>query len=342
MVPKLPTRQLGKDGPQVVALGWGAMGLSRFYGPAKPDEERLKFLDYVHSTGLTNWDTSDMYGDSEDLLGKWFAQSGKRDEIFLATKFAVTKDKDGNFILRNDPPYVKEACETSLKRMGIKTIDLYYCHRMDGVTPIEKTVQAMAELKKEGKIRYLGLSECSAETLRRACKVHHISAVQVEYSPYSLDIESPRTKLLETARELGVAIVAYSPLCRGFLGGKIRSPDDFPEDDFRKTLPRFSKENFYKNIKLLDILNGIADKKGVHVSSLTLAWLMAQGDDIIPIPGTTSVENLDINVKALSIKLTPEESTEIRAAAENAEVVGDRYGPGLGDQVFADTPPLEE
>lgn len=159
------------------------------------------------------------------------------------------------------------------------------------------------------------------------CKVHHISAVQIEYSPYSLDIESPQIKLLETARELGVAVVAYSPLCRGFLGGKIRSPDDFPEGDYRKFMPRFSKENFYKNIQLLDVLNGIAEKKGVHVSSLTLAWLLAQGEDIIPIPGTTRTENIDLNLKALSIKLTPEENAEIRAAAENAEVAGPRYAP---------------
>ncbi|KAL1849040.1 hypothetical protein Plec18170_007699 [Paecilomyces lecythidis] len=342
MVPKLPTRQLGKDGPHVTALGYGCMGLSMFYGIPKPDEERLQLLDYIYSAGLTNWDTSDMYGDSEDLLGKWFAKTGKRDEIFLASKFAVWRDKDGQIILRNDPEYVKQACDTSLKRLGVKTIDLYYVHRMDGVTPIEKTVQAMVELKNEGKIRYLGLSECSSDTLRRACKVHHISAVQIEYSPYSLDIESPRIKLLETARELGVAVVAYSPLCRGFLGGKIRSPDDFPEGDNRKFMPRFSKENFYKNIQLLDVLNGIAEKKGVHVSSLTLAWLLAQGEDIIPIPGTTRTENIDLNLKALSIKLTPEENAEIRAAAENAEVAGPRYAPSNTANLFADTPPLEE
>lgn len=169
MVPKLPTRQLGKDGPEVTALGWGSMGLSAFYYPRPPDAERLKFLDYVYSTGVTHWDTSDMYGDSEDLLGKWFASNpGKRNDIFLATKFAVTTNADGSRALRADPEYVKEACEKSLKRLGVDHIDLYYCHRMDGVTPIEKTVEAMAELKKEGKIRYLGLSECSAETLRRA------------------------------------------------------------------------------------------------------------------------------------------------------------------------------
>jgi len=168
MVPKLPTRRLGKDGPEVTALGWGSMGLSAFYYPRPPDEERLKFLDYVYSTGVTHWDTSDLYGDSEELLGKWFARSGKRNDIFLATKFGVTTNADGSRGLRADPEYVREACERSLKRLGVDTIDLYYCHRMDGVTPIEKTVEAMAQLKKEGKIRYLGLSECSAETLRRA------------------------------------------------------------------------------------------------------------------------------------------------------------------------------
>ena len=209
---------------------------------------------------------------SEDLLGKWFSTRGKRDDIFLATKFANLMNPDGSRGVRSDPEYVHEACAKSLKRLGIPTIDLYYCHRLDRITPIEKTVQAMAELKQQGKIRHLGLSECSADSLRRACKVHHIDAIQMEYSPFAMEIEDPQTNLLKTARELGVAVVAYSPLGRGFVTGQYNSPDDFEEGDFRKYAPRFSPENFPKNLKLVDVLKEIGKKKNCTPGQLVSCW----------------------------------------------------------------------
>lgn len=279
------------------------------------------------------------YGDNEVLLGKWFAANkDKRNDIFLATKFAVDKQ---TFQTDSSPEYAKKACNASLERLGLSQIDLYYCHRVDGKTPIEKTVQAMAELKNEGKIKYLGLSEVSSDTLRRAHAVHPISAVQVEYSPFALEIESKQIDLLATCRELGVAVVAYSPLSRGILSGALRSPDDFAEDDFRRHMPRFSPENFPKNLKLVDQITELAKKKGVEASQLTLAWLMAQGDDIFPIPGTTKVDRLKENLGSLDVKLNKEEEQRIRKASEEADVKGERYAPQMMAQCYADTPPLE-
>lgn len=242
----------------------------------------------------------------------------------------------------SSPSHCKEACAKSLKRLGLESVDLYYCHRLDGKTPVEKTVQAMLELKREGKVKYLGLSECSADSLRRACKVHHIDAVQVEYNPFALDIEDEQIGLMKACRELGVAIVAYSPIGRGMLSGTIRSPDDFEEDDFRKYAPKFSKENFPKNLKLVDEIVALAKEKGCTPSQLTLAWLMAQGDDVFPIPGTTKVERLEENIGALKVKLTKEEEQKIRRACEEAEVHGTRYPEAFMSSLFADTPPLEE
>lgn len=277
------------------------------------------------------------------MLGKWFSNNpGKREHIFLATKFANKVDDKGNRSVDSSPEYAKSACAKSLKRLGVENIDLYYCHRLDGKTPIEKTVEAMAELQKEGKIKYIGISECSSESLRRACKVHHVDAVQIEYSPFSLDIESPQIELLKTCRELGVAVVAYSPIGRGMMSGTLRSPDDFEEGDFRKFAPRFSKENFPKNLKLVDDLAAIAKKKGCTATQLTLAWLMAQGDDIIPIPGTTKIDRLEENLGALKVELTSEEEKEIRQACENAEVSGSRYPEAFAKALFADTPTLKE
>ncbi|KAK4693869.1 pyridoxine 4-dehydrogenase, partial [Lecanoromycetidae sp. Uapishka_2] len=337
--PQLPTRKLGKDGPAVTALGFGAMGLSAFYGKPEPDEERFKVLDRAYELGEHFWDSADIYQDNEDLIGKWFKRTGKRDEIFLATKFANTM-KDGQMTVKSDPEYVKEACEKSLKRLGIPTIDLYYCHRLDGVTPVEKTVEAMAQLKKEGKIKHLGLSEVSSTSLRRAHKIHPISAVQIEYSPYALDIESPTIQLLKTCRELGVATVAYSPLGRGMLTGLYTSPADFEEGDFRKYAPRFSEENFPKNLKLADEIGALAKKKGCTAGQLTLAWLMAQGEDIIPIPGTKKIKYLDENVGALHVKLTEEENAAVRKAVEGAEIHGERYPPGMAARLFSESPEL--
>ncbi|KAM0127279.1 hypothetical protein ACHAP3_008847 [Botrytis cinerea] len=341
MPPQLPTRKLGKNGPDVVALGFGTMGLSAFYGTAEPDEERFKVLDRAYGLGQTNWDSADMYMDSEDLIGKWFKRTGKRNEIFLATKFAnKSRLPDGTPVVDSSPEYAKEACDKSLDRLGIESIDLYYCHRVDEKTPIEKTVQAMVELKKEGKIKYLGLSEISSDTLRRACKVHHIDAVQVEYSPFCVDIENPQIELLKTCRELGVATVAYSPLGRGFVTGVYRSPDDFEEGDFRKYLPRFSAENFPKNLMLVDELVNLAKKKGCTPAQLTLAWLLAQGDDVIPIPGTKRIKYLEENLRSLEVKLTSAEEKEIRDLVESAEVHGGRY-PETIRYLFANTPALK-
>ncbi|KAL0263293.1 hypothetical protein SLS55_002273 [Diplodia seriata] len=339
----LPTRQLGKDGPEVTGLGLGLMGLSIAYGVPKPDPERMAFLDKAYELGERNWDTADMYGDNEDLLGRWFAANpGARRNIFLATKFGNRIDADGNRSIDSSPAYCKEAFARSLSRLGLPSVDLYYCHRLDGVTPIELTVRAMAELQAEGKVRHLGLSECSAASLRRASKVARIAAVQIEYSPFALDVESEQVGLLRACRELGVAVVAYSPLGRGMLSGALRSPADFAEGDFRRQLmPRFSDENFPKNLALVDRIEGIARKKGVTSTQLTLAWLMRQGRDIIPIPGTTRVDRLQENLKALEVELTEEEDREIREASEGAEVAGERYPEAFMKACFADTPPLE-
>ncbi|PNS20007.1 Pyridoxal reductase [Sphaceloma murrayae] len=338
---KLATVPLGKNGPQVTRMGIGLMGLSAFYGAVKPDSERLAFLDALYASGELFWDSADMYLDNEDLIGKWLAQNpDKRKDIFLATKFANKTLPDGTRAVDSTPEYCRQACEKSLKRLGIPTIDLYYAHRLDGKTPVEKTVEAMAQLKAEGKINHLGLSECSAESLRRAHKVHPITAVQIEYSPWALDIERPEIGLLKACRELGVAVVAYSPIGRGIMSGNYRSPADFEEGDFRRWAPRFSEENFAKNLVLVDRIGEIAKAKGVTPTQLTLAWLMAQGDDVVPIPGTTRVERLKENLGALEVRLTDEEKKEIREISESAEIAGGRYPEGFSSSLFADTPPL--
>ena len=271
---------------------------------------------------------------------RWFKKTGNRNKVFLCSKFANVRLPDGTLKVINDPDYIREACAKSHRRLGLNSgdaIDLYYCHRIDPQQPIETTVQTMAELKKEGKIRYLGLSECSAETLRRACKVHHIAAVQVEYSPFSMEIE--QNDLMKACRELGVAIVAYSPLSRGFLTGTIKSHDDFEPEDRRRVMPRFSKENFHKNMELVHAITSIAEKKKVTPGQLTLAWLMAQGDDIIPIPGTTKVKNFDENMGSLKIQLTKEEEKAIRQKVEATEITGDRYPQAMMEYVYVDTVP---
>jgi aryl-alcohol dehydrogenase-like predicted oxidoreductase len=282
-----------------------------------------------------------MYGDSEDLLGKWFqANPEKRDHIFLATKFGNKTLPDGSRKVDSTPEYAKQACRESLRRIGVSHIDLYYCHRLDKQTPVEKTVQAMVKLKDEGKIKYLGLSECSADSLRRAHAVHPITAVQMEYSPFSLEIESEQTQLLKTARELGVAVVAYSPLGRGMLCGTYRSRNDFEEGDCRRYAPRFSDENFPKNLKLVDTIADIAQDQGATASQATLAWLLAQGDDIFPIPGTTKLGRLQENLGSLNITLSTDAEAKIRRACSEAEIVGSRYPEALTASLFADTPPL--
>ncbi|EME77718.1 uncharacterized protein MYCFIDRAFT_89162 [Pseudocercospora fijiensis CIRAD86] len=301
MSSKYPQRKLGDD--YVSAQGLGCMGMSFAYTSygGYDDEESLKVLTAAADRGITFWDTSDIYGPhtNEKLIGKWFRETGRRKEIFLATKFGNLRNADGSATVRGDAAYVKEACNGSLERLGIDQIDLYYQHRVDPNVPIEETVQAMVELKQEGKIRYLGLSECSAETLRRASRVHPIAAAQMEFSPFALEIESEQTKFLATARELGVKIVAYSPLGRGFLTGTMQSRADLDDSDNRKNHPRFSEEHFDENVKLVNKLQELAKKKGCTAGQLSLAWVLAQGDDFIPIPGTM-LRNKEVTVQGLA------------------------------------------
>ncbi|KAK9720391.1 Aldo-keto reductase str7 [Basidiobolus ranarum] len=332
----LPSRKIGDS--EVSALGYGAMGIGgAAYGSAGSDEERFQFLDTLFESGCTNWDTADLYRDSEELIGKWFKRTGNRNKIFLATKFGVTPNG-----INGKPQYVRSAIEKSLKRLGVDQVDLYYLHRVDGTIPIEETVEAMAELVREGKVKYLGLSEPSSQTLRRAHKVHPISAIQVEYSPFALDIEE-KGHLLDTARELGITVVAYSPLGRGLLTGQIKSFDDFEDDDFRKTIPKFSQDNFPKIMKLVNDLQEIGKKHQATSSQVTLAWLLAQGDDIIPIPGTKKAKYLSENLASLKIKLSPEELTTIHrlAKAADSDIPGTRYSSELNKYLYLDTPELK-
>ncbi|KAI9150336.1 Aldo-keto reductase str7 [Paramyrothecium foliicola] len=332
-------RTLGRNGPQVNAVGFGAMSIGGTYGPAGTDEERFVLLDRAHEIGQTFWDTANIYADSEEVIGKWFAKRGKRNDIFLATKFGIKFGASG-VGLDSSPEHVKQACETSLARLQTDVIDLYYCHRVDGKTPIEKTIQAMVELKNEGKIRYLGLSEVSSDTLRRAHAVHPISALQIEFSPFALDIEDPKIGLLETCRELGVAIVAYSPIGRGLLTG-VKTWEDVAADSFLSTVPKFSKENFPKILELVENIKKVAARKGCTAAQLTLAWVLAQGDDFIPIPGTRGTKYLEENFSSQNIVLSREEQDELRQEIKKTEITGERYPEFFGKTfTFGDTPPL--
>ncbi|KAI0042050.1 Aldo/keto reductase [Auriscalpium vulgare] len=335
---KLPTRKIGNT--EVSAVGYGAMGIAGFYGEVPPDEERFKILDAVYESGCTNWDTADVYMDSEDLIGKWLKRTGKRSEIFLATKFG--NGSPSGKVIDGDPAYVKQAFEKSLKRLGVDYIDLYYAHRPDPTVPIEQTVGAMAELVKEGRVKYIGLCEASASTLRRAHAVHPISALQVEYSPFTLDIEAKENGVLQVARELGITVIAYSPLGRGLITGKFKGPEDFAEDDFRRFIPRYSKENFPQILQIAAALKQIGACHGASAGQVALAWLLAQGPgDVIPIPGTRNVKYLKENLGALDLKLTTEEVEEVRKIAEKADgTLGDRYPPGMKETLFVETPAL--
>ncbi|KAJ7498256.1 NADP-dependent oxidoreductase domain-containing protein [Mycena galericulata] len=331
-----PTRSIGNS--TFSAIGFGAMGIAAFYGAVESDEERFKVLDAAYAAGCTFWDTADMYGDSEELIGKWFKRTGKRADIFLCTKFGF----QGLGVINGTPARVKEAAESSLARLGVETIDLYYLHRADRNVPIEHTVAAMAELVKEGKVKHLGLSECSASTLRRAHAVHPIAAYQVEYSPFTLDIEDPKINVLNTARELGVKIVAYSPLGRGLLTGQYKSPDDFDDADFRKMVPRYSTANFPNILNLADGLKAIGQKYGGATGGqIALAWLLAQGDDIIPIPGTKKIKYLEENLAAGKLVLEAADVQAVRDVAAKADAVqGERYPAGMVELGFGDTPAL--
>ncbi|THU95957.1 Aldo/keto reductase [Dendrothele bispora CBS 962.96] len=309
-------------------IGFGAMGMSVGYGAVGTDEERLKLLDGVFESGCNHWDTANVYGDSEEVIGKWFKRTGKRDSIFLATKFGITANGTCG-----TPEHVKEQCARSLERLGVDHIDLYYQHRTDPNVPIEKTVAAMAELVKEGKVKYLGLSECTANGLRRAHAVHPISALQIEYSPFVLDIEDPKVAVLQTARELGVTIVAYSPLARGMITGQIRSPDDFAPDDFRRIIPKYQAANFPKILSVIDKIAEVGKKHNATAGQTTLAWILAQGEDFVIIPGTKKIKYHNENMGAASVKLSPEEIAQIRKIAEESEVPGDRYPPDFQEKV---------
>ena len=317
----MKTRTLGPAGPTVPALGLGCMGMSDFYG-GRDDAESLRTLDRARELGVVFWDTADMYGPhtNEQLLAR--ALAGRRDDVFLATKFGIQRDPDdpAKRQINGTPEYVRSACDASLGRLQTDHIDLYYQHRVDASTPIEETVGAMAELVAEGKVRHLGLSEASAETIRRAHAVHPITAVQSEFSLWSRDIED---EILPTVRELGIALVPYSPLGRGFLSGEIRSLDDLEEGDYRRVSPRFAGENFEKNLAVVDAVKALADERGVTASQLALAWVLAQGEHVVPIPGTKRVKYLEENAAAADVALSPDDLVRIGSALP--EPAGDRY-----------------
>jgi aryl-alcohol dehydrogenase-like predicted oxidoreductase len=315
-------RRLGRDGPEVSAIGLGCMGMSEFYG-AGNEQESIATIHHALDRGVTFLDTADMYGvgRNEELVGK--AIRDRRGEVFLATKFGNVRGPAGEFLgVKGDPEYVRSACNNSLRRLGVDVIDLYYQHRVDPDVPIEDTVGAMARLKEEGKIRFLGLSEAAPRTIRRAAAVTTITAVQTELSLWSRDAEA---EVLPTVRELGIGYVAYSPLGRGFLTGEIKSPNDFPEDDFRRFHPRFTGENFQKNISLVHEVEAMAREKGCTTAQLALAWVLAQGDDIVPIPGTKHIKYLDQNIGALEVKLTSEDLKRLDEILPPGAAAGQRY-----------------
>ncbi|MDX6439299.1 MAG: hypothetical protein QOF45_1882 [Gaiellaceae bacterium] len=318
----METRKLGSQGLEVSALGLGCMGMSEFYGTAD-EGEAIATIHRAIELGVTFLDTADMYGwgANERLVGKAIAD--RRDQVVLATKFGNMRGPAGEFLgISGKPEYVRSACEASLERLGVDTIDLYYQHRVDLETPIEDTVGAMAELVEEGKVRYLGLSEAAPDTIRRAHSVHPISALQTEYSLWTRD---PEAEILPTVRELGIGFVAYSPLGRGFLTGRIRSVEDLEETDFRRRGPRFQEENLRQNLALVAEVEALAAEKGVTPSQLALAWVLARGDDIVPIPGTKRRKYLEENAAAAEIELTPEEIERLEQAFPVGATAGDRY-----------------
>ncbi|MBC8134987.1 MAG: aldo/keto reductase [Fibrella sp.] len=317
-------RELGTSGLMVSAMGLGCMGMSEFYGDTS-DDESIATIHRSLDLGITFLDTADMYGTgrNEELIGR--AIKDRRGEVILATKFGNVRTPEGGFAgVNGKPGYVKAACDASLKRLGVDVIDLYYQHRVDPETPIADTVGAMKELVEAGKVRYLGLSEASPTNIRKAVAVHPIAALQTEYSLWSRE---PEDEILPTCRELGIGFVAYSPLGRGFLTGQIKSYDDLAPDDYRRNAPRFMGENFNKNLELVQRIEEIAARKGVKPSQLALAWVLAQGEDIVPIPGTKRRTYLEENAASLEITLTDEERAAINAALPQGASAGERYTP---------------